>query len=153
MRHAQNVQFWLAPSVRHALIAAGEDVHECARNQVTNAGRTRSRRECALHSIDAGVRNDAGMGEQRVLEIGTVTLEWSDWVPWGDLLSDNRGGAGVLIPNRVAGVYEVRSIDKEADDRPMGGYQQAGRIRGRVAPHVSCQVWPPAYLPTYVVNS
>lgn len=44
-------------------------------------------------------------------------------------MTDNRGGAGVSIPNMVAGVYEVRSIDNEADDRV---YRQAGDLRLRV---------------------
>jgi hypothetical protein len=70
------------------------------------------------------------MGEQTVLEIGTITLDWSGWVPWGDFLADNRGGAGVSIPNMVAGVYEVRSIDNDADDRVYIG--KAGDLRLRV---------------------
>jgi hypothetical protein len=70
------------------------------------------------------------MGGQTVLEIGTITLNWSDWVPWGDLVTDNRGGAGVSIPNMVAGVYEVCSIDNDADARMYIG--KAGDLRLRV---------------------
>jgi hypothetical protein len=71
------------------------------------------------------------MGEQTVLDIGTITLNWSDWVPWSDVSTDNRGGAGVSIPNMVAGVYEVRSIDKDADDRVYIGKARDLRLRVR----------------------
>jgi hypothetical protein len=70
------------------------------------------------------------MGEQTILEIGTIKLDWSDWVPWPDVSADNRGGAGVSIPNMSAGVYEVRSIDNDADDRIYIG--KAGDLRLRV---------------------
>jgi len=70
------------------------------------------------------------MGEEAVLKIGTITLDWSDWVPWGEVLTDNRGGAGVSIPNMIAGVYEVRSIDQDADGRVYIG--KAGDLRLRV---------------------
>lgn len=48
----------------------------------------------------------------------------------GEILTDNRGGAGVSIPNMVAGVYEVRSIDNEPGDRAYIG--KAGDLRLRV---------------------
>jgi hypothetical protein len=70
------------------------------------------------------------MGEQTVLEIGTIRLDWSDWVSWRYVSADNRGGAGVSIPNMIAGVYEVRSVDNEADDRMYIG--KAGDLRLRV---------------------
>jgi len=70
------------------------------------------------------------MGEQTVLEIGTIKLDWSDWVPWRDVSADNRAGAGVSIPNMIAGVYEVRSVDNETDDRIYIG--KAGDLRLRV---------------------
>jgi hypothetical protein len=71
------------------------------------------------------------MGERSVLEIGTITLDWSDWVPWGDVSADNRSGAGVSIPNGIAGVYEVRSIDNyDVDGRVYIG--KAGDLRLRV---------------------
>ena len=70
------------------------------------------------------------MGEQTVLEIGTIKLDWSDWVPWRDVSADNRAGAGVSIPNMIADVYEVRSVDNETDDRIYIG--RAGDLRLRV---------------------
>ncbi|MGP8001863.1 MAG: hypothetical protein ACLPKI_31735 [Streptosporangiaceae bacterium] len=70
------------------------------------------------------------MGEQTILEIGTITLDWSAWVPWTDVSADNRGGAGVSIPNKVAGVYEVRSADNDGDERTYIG--KAGDLRLRV---------------------
>src|SRR5215217_1196585 len=57
------------------------------------------------------------MGEQTRLDIGTIILDWSPWIPWGDVLLDNRGGAGVSIPNHVPGVYEVRYADHKAAER------------------------------------
>jgi hypothetical protein len=45
----------------------------------------------------------AHMGEQQTLQTGVITLGWSGWVPWPDVLIDNRGGAEVLIPK--PGVY------------------------------------------------
>ncbi len=71
------------------------------------------------------------MGEQTVLEIGTIRLDWSDWVTWSDVSADNRGGAGVSIPNMIAGVYEVRSVDNEADDRLYIGKARDLRLRVR----------------------
>ena len=53
------------------------------------------------------------MGEQQVLEIGTITLDRSGWVPWTYVAADNRGGAGVLIPNHASGVYEVRHAERD----------------------------------------
>lgn len=35
----------------------------------------------------------------------------------GNVLADNRGGAGVSIPNMAAGVYEVRSFNGNAEER------------------------------------
>jgi hypothetical protein len=56
------------------------------------------------------------MGEMTVLEIGTIRLDWSDWVLWRDVSADSRGGAGVPIPRLIAGVCEVGSVDNDADD-------------------------------------
>lgn len=70
------------------------------------------------------------MGEQTILDIGTITLDWSEWVPWTDVSADNRGGAGVSIPNKVAGVYEVRSADNDGSERTYIG--KAGDLRLRV---------------------
>jgi hypothetical protein len=57
------------------------------------------------------------VGEQRTLKIGSITLNWCTWVPWPDVLIANRGGAGVHIPNRRSGVYEVRYADHSGDER------------------------------------
>ena len=70
------------------------------------------------------------MGEQTVLEIGTITLNWGGWVPWPDILIANRGGAGVYIPNRKPGVYEVKRADHDGDERLYIG--ETGDLRFRV---------------------
>jgi len=70
------------------------------------------------------------MGEQTILEIGTITLDWSQWVPWTDVAADNRRGAGVSIPNKLPGVYEVRSADHDGGERTYIG--KAGDLRLRV---------------------
>ena len=64
------------------------------------------------------------MGEQTTLEIGTIILNWSPWTPWRDVLLDNRGGAGVSIPNHIPGVYEV----KYADHAAASGYTSGGPL-------------------------
>lgn len=71
------------------------------------------------------------MGEQTRLEIGTIILEWSPWTPWRDVLLDNRGGAGVSIPNHVPGVYEVRYADHQAGERLHIGRASDLRMRIR----------------------
>jgi hypothetical protein len=70
------------------------------------------------------------VSEQMFLEIGTIRLDWSEWVPWVDVTADNRGGAGVSMPNKVAGVYEVRCVDSDGDERIYIG--KAGDLRLRV---------------------
>jgi hypothetical protein len=52
------------------------------------------------------------MGEDTVLEIGPIKLDWSDWVPWRDVSADNRAGAGVSVLSMIAGVYEVCSLHR-----------------------------------------
>src|SRR5262245_2708688 len=71
------------------------------------------------------------MGEQTRLEIGTITLNWSPWIPWRDMLVANRGGAGVFIPNRTPGVYEVRYADYESGERLHIGRTSNLRMRIR----------------------
>ncbi len=71
------------------------------------------------------------MGEQTRLEIGTIILDWSPWTPWQDLLLDNRGGAGVSIPNHVPGVYEAKYADHEAAERLHIGRASDLRMRIR----------------------
>jgi hypothetical protein len=73
------------------------------------------------------------MGERVILEVGTITLDWSDWAPWIALLTDARGGAGVAIPNGQPGVYEVKRSDHAnhaGDERLYIG--KAGDLRMRV---------------------
>lgn len=57
------------------------------------------------------------VNERTRLEIGIIVLDWSPWTPWPDVLLDDRGGAGMSIPNHVPGVYEVRHADHEAGER------------------------------------
>lgn len=64
------------------------------------------------------------------MKIGTITLDWSDWAPWSALLADARGGAGVAIPNGLAGVYEVKRFDHSGDERLYIG--KAGDLRRRI---------------------
>jgi hypothetical protein len=71
------------------------------------------------------------MDEQTSLEIGTIILDWSPWIPWRDVLFDNRGGAGVSIPNHVPGVYEVRYADHKAAERLHIGKTSNLRMRIR----------------------
>ena len=59
-----------------------------------------------------------------------IVLEWSEWTPWPDLAADNRGGAGVSIPNQVPGVYEVRASGAHGSERLYIG--KAGDLRMRV---------------------
>lgn len=71
------------------------------------------------------------MGEQVSLEIGTIVLEWSDWALWADVAADDRGGAGVTIPNHVAGVYEVRRTGHYGTERLYIGRASDLRLRVR----------------------
>lgn len=75
--------------------------------------------------------SDEGMGERAVLEIGTIVLEWSEWVPWLSLAIDNRGGMGVRIPNQISGVYEVRGSDSVDGERLYIGKAADLRLRVR----------------------
>jgi len=70
------------------------------------------------------------MGEQTRLEIGTIVLSWNTWTPWLDLLVDNRRGAGVHIPNRAAGVYEVKYADHTGAERLHIG--RTNNLRARI---------------------
>lgn len=46
------------------------------------------------------------------IEIPSITLRWSEWHSWRDVAADARSG-GVVVPNRVAGVYEAKLRDSE----------------------------------------
>lgn len=77
--------------------------------------------------------------ERVEINIPPIVLEWSEWVPWGDLKVDARYGSGVKVPNREAGVYEAKYIDAEerltigkASDLRMRIKQ--GLVKGKV-PH------------------
>jgi hypothetical protein len=70
------------------------------------------------------------MGEQTILEIGTIILNWGSWVPWLGILVDNRGGAGVHIPNEKPGVYEVKRADHSRGERLYIG--ETGNLRFRI---------------------
>ena len=45
-------------------------------------------------------------GEEDVLEIPPILLEWGFWKWWDDLREDSRGGEGIAVPPHP-GVYEV----------------------------------------------
>jgi hypothetical protein len=82
------------------------------------------------------------MGEQQVLEIGTITLDGSGWVQWTDVAADNRGGAEVLIPNHASGVYEVRHAERDRQERIYIGKASDLRLRVRQGafPHVTTRI-------------
>ena len=44
--------------------------------------------------------------------ITPICLDWSEWVKWEELTIDARSG-GVLIPNHISGVYEVKYENSE----------------------------------------
>lgn len=50
--------------------------------------------------------------EKETITISSIELEWSDWTPWVQLKADARSG-GIKIPNKKAGVYEVKYKDSE----------------------------------------
>ena len=43
------------------------------------------------------------MGEQVRLEIGTIVLDWSSWIPWYEVAVDNRGRTRRLHSEPQAG--------------------------------------------------
>ena len=51
--------------------------------------------------------------ETQTIVFSPISLEWSEWVKWNDIILDARGGAGISIPNYRPGVYEVRLQDEE----------------------------------------
>ncbi len=81
------------------------------------------------------------MGQQSVLAIGSVTLDWSAWVPWVDIERDARSDLGVAIPNRMPGVYEVKYAEHRGRERLHIGATTNLRFRIRqglvkgLAPH------------------
>src|SRR5712692_594998 len=48
--------------------------------------------------------------EKETIHIPLIELGRSDWAPWDSLKVDSRSGQGVIVPNRVPGVYEARLI-------------------------------------------
>lgn len=50
---------------------------------------------------------------RETIDIPPITLEWSQWTAWHELKLDARYGGGILVPNREAGVYEVKYADDE----------------------------------------
>jgi len=79
--------------------------------------------------------------DRSVLEIGTITLEWSPWVPWPDIAVDDRGRGGVRIPNKASGVYEVQYAEASGEERLHIGKAtdlrwriRQGLVKG-IAPH------------------
>ena len=51
--------------------------------------------------------------ETQIINIPTIRLEWSEWLPWNDLKIDARSRDGIRVPNKQPGVYEVRYVDSE----------------------------------------
>ena len=51
--------------------------------------------------------------EKDLINIPSITIEWSEWVSWNDLLINSRGVAGIRVPNHFSGVYEVKYRDGE----------------------------------------
>jgi hypothetical protein len=51
--------------------------------------------------------------EREIIQIPVIELAWSDWIPWESLKADARSGEGVIVPNRIPGVYEARLIGAE----------------------------------------
>ncbi len=51
--------------------------------------------------------------EKETIHIPPIELRWSDWAPWDSLKVDSRSGQGVIVPNKVPGVYEARIIGEE----------------------------------------
>lgn len=67
------------------------------------------------------------MGEKEIIRIPEITLEWSDWYSWNDIIKDARKG-GIMMPNKKSGVYEVKY--KDADKRLTIG--KASDLRKRI---------------------
>ena len=67
--------------------------------------------------------------ESVTLHIPPIELEWSDWVQWNSLKVDSRSGAGVIVPNGVPGVYEVRLIGEKQRRLTIG---KASALRWRI---------------------
>lgn len=48
--------------------------------------------------------------DKETIHIPPITLDWSDWISWDRLKVDSRSGQGVIVPNKVPGVYEVKCV-------------------------------------------
>lgn len=46
------------------------------------------------------------------IDIGSILLDWSEWVSWDELKADARMG-GIKVPNYEPGVYEAKCRDTE----------------------------------------
>ena len=66
--------------------------------------------------------------EKQTIDLGTVTLQWSDWFPWDSIKADARFPGGISIPNFKSGVYEV--IRKGEEKRLTIG--KASNLRMRI---------------------
>lgn len=65
--------------------------------------------------------------ETTIIEITPILLEWCEWVKWEDLTVDARRG-GIVVPNRISGVYEVKY--ENAEERLTIG--KASNLRHRI---------------------
>jgi len=77
--------------------------------------------------------------DREEINLSTIILEWSDWVPWNDLKIDARSPRGITIPDEP-GVYEVKYIqddDKRVDIGRTSSLRmriKQGLIKGK-SPH------------------
>jgi len=51
--------------------------------------------------------------DKETIRIPPIELDWSDWASWDSLKVDSRSGQGVIVPNKVPGVYEARLTGAE----------------------------------------
>ena len=65
---------------------------------------------------------------RETINVPPIELEWSEWIAWDDFKVDARSGRGVLVPNKVPGVYEVRYA--RAEERLTIG--KASNLRMRI---------------------
>lgn len=50
--------------------------------------------------------------EKEIIKIPLIELNWSDWYPWIEIVTDGRK-SGIQIPNFQSGVYEAKTIEDE----------------------------------------
>jgi len=68
------------------------------------------------------------MAEKEKIRLPSITLKWSEWTPWSDILIGSRAAGGIYIPNKVSGVYEAKH--KRTEKRLTIG--KAANLRQRI---------------------